>query len=59
MVKVVEAGDVTVNFKQVKSSSTALRTGDVVMAKNIGRLDIVEVGETRKGKVRAKVVKTV
>ena len=55
----VEAGDVTVNFKQVKSSSASLKTGDVVMAKNIGRLDIVEIGETRKGKVRATVIKTV
>jgi RNA-binding protein YlmH len=59
MAKVVEAGDVTVNFKQVKSSSASLKTGDVIMAKNIGRLDITEITETRKGKIRAKVVKTV
>jgi RNA-binding protein YlmH len=58
MVKVVEAGDVTVNFRQVKSAAAALKTGDVVMVKAVGKLDVVEISETRKGKVRARVVKT-
>ena len=59
MVKAIEGGEDTVNFKQAKSSSTALKVGDVIMAKNIGRLDVVEIGETRKGRVRAKLMKTV
>lgn len=59
MVKAIEAGQVTVNFKVVKNSSISLKAGDVVMAKSVGRLDLLDVGETRKGKVRAHVRKTV
>ena len=58
MVKAIESGQVTVNYKEAKRSNIELKTGDVVLAKNIGRLDVLEIGETRKGKVRANVRKT-
>ena len=59
MVKAIEAGQVTVNFKVAKSANASLKSGDVVMAKGLGRLDVLDIGETRKGKVRANVRKTV
>ena len=58
--KAIEAGQVTVNFKVVKSSSTLLRPGDVVMTKGMGKLEVLDISETRrKGRVRANVRKIV
>lgn len=50
MADVITSGDARLNWKPVKKPSTLVKTGDILSAKGKGRLEIVEIEETKKGK---------
>lgn len=57
MVKIIEGGDVLINWKTVKSPAATLRTGDVILARQVGKLVIRDISQTSKGKQRIQCTK--
>jgi RNA-binding protein YlmH len=52
MVDLITSGDVRVNWKDVSSSSYALKTGDLIAIRGKGRVEIGEVMVTKKDRFR-------
>jgi photosystem II S4 domain protein len=52
MVDLIEAGDVRVNWRDVSSSSYALKTGDLIAIRGKGRVELGEVMVTKKDRFR-------
>lgn len=57
MVKIIEGGDVLINWKTVKSAAATLRSGDVILARAVGKLIIRDISQTSKGKQRVQCIK--
>jgi photosystem II S4 domain protein len=52
MVDLIESGDVRVNWRDVSSSSYALKTGDLIAIRGKGRVELGEVMVTKKDRFR-------
>ncbi|MGI0485305.1 photosystem II S4 domain protein [Pantanalinema rosaneae CENA516] len=59
MVELISAGDVRVNWKEITSSSHALKPGDLVAIRGKGRLEIGEVAVTKKDRYRVQLTRLV
>lgn len=59
MVDLISAGDVRVNWKEITSSSHALKSGDLVAIRGKGRLEIGEVAVTKKDRYRVQLTRLV
>lgn len=59
MVDAINAGDVRVNWKDIKTPSHPLESGDLVAIRGKGRLEIGEVAVTKKSRYRIQLVRLV
>lgn len=50
MSDLIKGGDVRLNFRPVSKPSTEVKAGDVVSCAGKGRLEVLEVSQTKKGK---------
>lgn len=57
MVDLISAGDVRVNWKEITSSSHALKSGDLVAIRGKGRLEVGEVAVTKKDRYRVQLTR--
>jgi photosystem II S4 domain protein len=59
MADMITSGDVRVNWKEITSTSHALKTGDLVAIRGKGRLEVGEVMVTKKERFRVNLVRLV
>jgi photosystem II S4 domain protein len=59
MVDLINAGDVRVNWKDVKQSSHQIKTGDLIAIRGKGRLEVGEIAVTKKERYRMQLTKFV
>jgi RNA-binding protein YlmH len=55
--EMVESGEVMVNWKEQSSPAHSIREGDLITIRGRGRVQIVGVEETAKGRFRVSMVK--
>jgi len=55
--RLIDSGDVRIDYRPLKSGSYSLKSGEVVVVRDRGRLAIGEIGTTLKQKYRIKVTK--
>ncbi|CAM8992202.1 unnamed protein product [Rhodiola kirilowii] len=53
----ISSGDVRVNWSTVTKNGFPLKTGDIVSVSGLGRIQIGEINETRKGKFAIEIIK--
>ena len=59
MVDLINAGDVRVNWKDIKQSSHQIKTGDLIAIRGKGRLEVGEIAVTKKERYRMQLTKFV
>jgi RNA-binding protein YlmH len=59
MVDLINAGDVRVNWKDIKQSSYQIKTGDLIAIRGKGRLEVGEIAVTKKERYRMQLTKFV
>jgi RNA-binding protein YlmH len=59
MADMITSGDVRVNWKEITSTSHAVKTGDLVAIRGKGRLEVGEVMVTKKERFRVNLVRLV
>ena len=59
MVDFINAGDVRVNWKEIKQASHQLKSGDLIAIRGKGRLEVGEIAVTKKERYRMQLTKFV
>jgi RNA-binding protein YlmH len=59
MVDLINSGDVRVNWREISSTSHALKSGDLIAIRGKGRLEIGEVMITKKDRYRIQMTRFV
>lgn len=59
MVDLISAGDVRVNWKEITSASTPVKTGDLIAIRGKGRVEVGEVTVTKKERYRVQLTRYV
>ena len=59
MVDFINAGDVRVNWKEIKQASHQVKTGDLIAIRGKGRLEVGEIAVTKKERYRMQLTKFV
>jgi len=59
MVDLINAGDVRVNWKEIKQASHQVKTGDLIAIRSKGRLEVGEIAITKKERYRMQLTKFV
>ena len=59
MVDLINAGDVRVNWKDIKQASHQIKTGDLIAIRGKGRLEVGEIAVTKKERYRMQLTKFV
>ncbi|MGD1913968.1 MAG: photosystem II S4 domain protein [Rivularia sp. (in: cyanobacteria)] len=59
MVDLINAGDVRVNWKDIKQASHHIKTGDLIAIRGKGRLEVGEIAVTKKERYRMQLTKFV
>ncbi len=59
MVDLINAGDVRVNWKDIKQASHQIKTGDLIAIRGKGRLEVGEIAVTKKERYRMSLTKFV
>lgn len=57
MADLIDAGDVRVNWKEVNSASTQVKSGDLIAIRGKGRLEVGEVAVTKKERYRVQLTR--
>jgi RNA-binding protein YlmH len=57
LVKLVDAGEVLVDWRAARAAAAALKGGEVVSVRGVGRLVVEAVEATAKGRVRVRCVR--
>ncbi|NJM69620.1 MAG: photosystem II S4 domain protein [Scytonema sp. RU_4_4] len=59
MVELIDGGDVRVNWKEITSASSQVKTGDLIAIRSKGRLEVGEIAVTKKDRYRVQLTRYV
>jgi RNA-binding protein YlmH len=57
MVEAINAGDVRVNWKEIKQSSYQVKSGDLIAVRGKGRVEVGEIAVTKKERYRVQLTR--
>ncbi|NMG10116.1 photosystem II S4 domain protein [Brasilonema sp. UFV-L1] len=57
MVELIDGGDVRVNWKEITSASSQVKTGDLIAIRSKGRLEVGEIAVTKKDRYRVQLTR--